>query len=1327
VSDSFLPPVVAELGGNADGFLKTLTKAVSSLDRFATAAKAAGTAAEAAFAKIEAGAAPLAAIAESAAAAKKEMQGFSRANNAVARSSGKAAVAVDAGMNSMAASAERMATAVGTSVTTTGTGIAGLGTEARATATGLRATSTQSAAAGAGMARAGAQSESLGMKLLGLGPIFDKVKKWGTLGLAGVGIAAVVLSSTFQTQMTRLSTAAGAPIAQVQAMRGEVLKTATSVGESGTKMAEALYHPVSAGLSLKTSLAAVKYAAEEAQISGASLDDTTYSLSSVMKAFNLSAANAGPTMADLNAIVGQGDMRFQDFNASVKNWAPTAAQMGISINSMGAGLAYLTDRGNSAEVAATRMTMGISMMTTPSAKATKMLTAMGAASTDVSSSSAAMKKAMEDSGITQNRLAADLKKPDGLYVALNDLKGSLEKAGVSGTEADSVLSKIFGGGRSDKAIMSLMQNLDGLKGKFGDIQKASNMKNFDAAWEKTTKTLKYQFDQIKAGAENLGIRLGDVLVPQVSKFLDLLEKRGAPVAKSISAAFSGIASGFSGSAGKQAKTGRTVTAAGGQTASGGQQHGGMIAPPPSLTGWQKAGQAIRGVAQDFTKFASEAVKAWVNLQSAQAPAYAMLAGLLLGALKAVGAVLATVVGPALVAVTGFLDHHQTVIQTVVLALVIYKAMMLSTTAVTKGIEVATKAWAAAQAALNAVMDANPVTLIIIGLAALIAVIVMIATKTTWFQTAWKVTWSAIQTAAGAAWGFLKSVFGHITDAVNTVVGFVRGHWPLLLGILTGPIGIAVLVITRHWKQISGAFETAYRAVVGTAKKLVTWVTGLPGKILTALASLGGRLYTWASNAFGKAKSAAATKAGDIIKWLDGLPAQLVSALGDLSTLLWNAGTNLITGFIGGIESMAGNVKSTLGSLTSKLTSWKGPPAKDRVLLTGAGQMIIDGLVNGMQSRFASVKDSAAAVAQATVSSFSAELGIASPSRKFAQLGGYVIDGLVSGLTGSTARVRAATEHLARSLYVDFGSSHKALQRGVAKDNSELMSLASRRDSVASRLKAAQKSLAAAQKSWASERSSVASGIMQGASIITASPDEGRAVNTSDVLANMRAQVQANSQFASELNQLRKKGLNSGLISQLASAGVDQAGATALALSAGSKSQIQQMNSMQASLQGAANSTGSAVADSMYGAGIKSAQGLVKGLKSQEKAIDAQMLRIAKSMQAAIKKALGIHSPSQVFAALGQFIPQGLAQGIASATHHATTAVSNLAGAVTGAGAIGAGGMALAGAGGGTTVINNVYITVEGNVTSDRKLIDTIQQGMLRLGMRNPSTYPGYKR
>jgi len=397
-------------------------------------------------------------------------------------------------------------------------------------------------------------------------------------------------------------------------------------------------------------------------------------------------------------------------------------------------------------------------------------------------------------------------------------------------------------------------------------------------------------------------------------------------------------------------------------------------------------------------------------------------------------------------------------------------------------------------------------------------------------------------------------------------------------------------------------------------------------------------------------------------------------------------------------------------------SWDGSAAKGA---TAVGGHVAAGLTQGLAAGQSGVTAAAAGMGRAVIAAFSTELGIASPSRRFRSLGAYVISGLVQGLTGSTASVKAATKRVASTLYVDFGSSHRGLQQYVAREDKLLVRLAGQRDSAAGKLKAAQARLASLQKSWVDERNSVASGIMQNASIITASPDQDRNVNANDVLVQMQQRVQAAVQFSAELEELRKKGLRSDLIQQLASAGVDQAGATAQALAGGTQGQIQAMNKMQASLASAANATGAAVATAMYGAGIRSAQGLVKGLQSQERAIEAQMMRIALAMQKAIKKALGIRSPSTVMARLGDHTARGMAVGIDRSAKHAVIAARGMAMAVQQGATITGGGL---GRGGGGTVVNNVYVTVQGSVAAERKLVDTIESALDRRAGRNPGGF-----
>lgn len=346
--------------------------------------------------------------------------------------------------------------------------------------------------------------------------------KMAFLGVAAGAAYAVVKAASFQTEVTRLYTAAGLTGQNMTKVEQAILKVGDATGFTGTQIAEAMYHPISAGLSLRASLAAVSEGAKLAQIHGANLDDTMYALSSIMKSFSVGAGGAAKTASLLNAIVGQGDMRFQDFNQSVKNWAPTAASMGISVQSMGAALAYLTDRGNSAETASTRLTMGLSMVTAGSKEANTFLSALGLTSGSVALKNKTLADVMNSYGLTTNKIAADLKQPDGIYVALKQIQGAFHASGLSAAQADQVMAKIFGGGRSDKAILSLMSNLDNLKSKYNSIGKSVG--DYGNSWAKTQETVTVQWHKALASIQNLAISFGSMLLPAVQKVLGALGK-----------------------------------------------------------------------------------------------------------------------------------------------------------------------------------------------------------------------------------------------------------------------------------------------------------------------------------------------------------------------------------------------------------------------------------------------------------------------------------------------------------------------------------------------------------------------------------------------------------------------------------------------------------------------------------------------------------------------------------------------------------------------------------------------------------------------------------
>lgn len=333
----------------------------------------------------------------------------------------------------------------------------------------------------------------------------------------------------------------------------------------------------------------------------------------------------------------------------------------------------------------------------------------------------------------------------------------------------------------------------------------------------------------------------------------------------------------------------------------------------------------------------------------------------------------------------FLATHMDAVRAVAVPLIaafaIYKTVMLGIQAVTTAVTLATQIWTGVQAALNVVMSLNPIGIVIAAIAALVAGVIYAYTHFDTFRN-------------------IVDAFG---NAILWVFNWVKDNWPTILAIITGPVGVAVLLITKNWDTIKEGVSAMIDFVVGAFNGFVDFVTSLPGKIVSALGDFAGLLvskgkdlilglingyigaYAFLINELGQLASKVLGWIGDATNWLVStginiirgilngiyqgesdlvrffinLGSSILGWIGDLGNILWNAGIQLIQGFVGGIKSMFGAVKDTLGNLTSALTSWKGPPSKDKTLLTNSGILVIQGFINGLESMYPQVQGSLA--------------------------------------------------------------------------------------------------------------------------------------------------------------------------------------------------------------------------------------------------------------------------------------------------------------------------------------------------------------------------------
>lgn len=185
----------------------------------------------------------------------------------------------------------------------------------------------------------------------------------------------------------------------------------------------------------------------------------------------------------------------------------------------------------------------------------------------------------------------------------------------------------------------------------------------------------------------------------------------------------------------------------------------------------------------------------------------------------------------------WLAQNWSIIEPIVLAVAAALAVYL---AATKGVELATKAWAAAQAFFNGVMALNPVFLIIMGIILLIGLI-----------------YSVI--------AIINKVTGSTISATGVIVGALLAAasviWNLFLTLVSLIIQNAILPLTMAWDTFANFFGNIFNdpvaTIIRTFENLANAVLGILQTIANGIdaifgSNLSGVVQGWMNQVSGKA-------------------------------------------------------------------------------------------------------------------------------------------------------------------------------------------------------------------------------------------------------------------------------------------------------------------------------------------------------------------------------------------------------------------------------------------------------------------------------------------
>ncbi|AHH98335.1 phage tail tape measure protein [Kutzneria albida] len=573
------------------------------------------------------------------------------------------------------------------------------------------------------------------------------------VGLA-MGAVAVKEAADYQTELTRLVTSAGESTDAIKGVGDGILEMAGQVGISSHELAVGMYTIESAGYHSADGLVVLKAAAQGAKEENAQLGTVANAVTDILTDYHLPAQQAADVTSKLVTAVSLGKTNFEALSGAMSSVAPLAGAAHVPLQDLLGDLAEMTAHGVSADQAAQNLANTIRSLANPTNVMTQELSQLGIRSDDVSKNLG--KTGVSGALISISDAIMQHMGPEGqvLLQTFNQSKIAAEDAQKMYGALPPSLQKIADQFNTGKISMNEWRQ--GLKALPADqaallqqwVTMRNNAEGFSQALKSGSTTAQtYTQALAKATGNATSMNVALMLTGENAKStLENIDK----IAESTDEAGHNVL-GWSEIQGNfNQKLDQTKAQLGAFMIAIGEK---LLPVATQALDW--VGNFVRGLI-DMGKWISENSN-WIGL-------------------------IAAVIGGL-------------------------AAPLLAVKLAMEAWALATKLVALAQAALNLVLNANPIMLIVTGIAALAAGLIYAYTHFEGFR-------NVVQ----AVGNFLKDVFLAVWHALGVAIDWVVDHWKIFataLAIIFAPItlivGLFVLVIS-HAKQIGDALTTAAQAV-----------------------------------------------------------------------------------------------------------------------------------------------------------------------------------------------------------------------------------------------------------------------------------------------------------------------------------------------------------------------------------------------------------------------------------------------------------------------------------------------------------------------------------
>lgn len=325
------------------------------------------------------------------------------------------------------------------------------------------------------------------------------------------------------------------------------------------------------------------------------------------------------------------------------------------------------------------------------------------------------------------------------------------------------------------------------------------------------------------------------------------------------------------------------------------------------------------------------------------------------------------------------------------------------------------------AALNAVMAANPIAVVVLAIAGLVTALVTLYNKNETFRNFVNTAWAQIKEVISGVVNALVNFFTvTIPGAIDSVVAWFQTLVDSISNFFTVVIPEKINELVQWFTElperigyaIGFAIGTLANWVVSLAEKaaeigpkvidaIVNFFSQLPGKVWNFLVKTVTNFANWIVQTKEKALTVGAQIIDTVVNFFLQLPGRIWNALLDAIAKIKQWGSDIISW----AQTAIPNVISTIVSFFEEL------PGK----MLEIGKNLLMGLADGISSAVGAVVDKVKSVAGSILNGFKDAFDIHSPSKKTAEMGNMLMQGLAGGMYDSSNVALSAVMEMANML------------------------------------------------------------------------------------------------------------------------------------------------------------------------------------------------------------------------------------------------------------------------------------------------------------------------